>query len=84
MDEQRIDEQGGQADGPPQEEQRSLVTGLLSDLNQVGTNLVSAGAGYGIARVVDKIRKPPEGPGPTASEGVGKDPNPPKADPPAE
>lgn len=55
---------------PPWEEPRSLGSVLLSDANQLAVHAAEMATGYGLARFVDKMRKPPDGPaGPTASGG---------------
>jgi hypothetical protein len=55
---------GGEA---AQEAQRSWVTVLASDANQVGVGLATMAAAYGAKLAVDKIRKPPPPPPPPPS-----------------
>lgn len=50
---------GGEA---AQEAQRSWVTVLASDANQVGTTLATMGVAYTAKKIADKIRKPPPPP----------------------
>jgi hypothetical protein len=58
LTEQR-DVPGGEA---AQEAQRSWVTVLASDANQVAVGVATAATLYGAKVVVDKIRKPPPPP----------------------
>jgi hypothetical protein len=51
------------------EEQRSWVTALASDANQVGTTVAGAAVLYGAKQAWDKIRKPPPPPPPSSSDG---------------
>jgi hypothetical protein len=57
---------GGEA---AQEAQRSWVTVLASDANQVGVGLATMGMAYTAKKIADKIRKPPDPPPPRGSDG---------------
>jgi len=58
----------GAGSGTAQEAQRSWVTVLASDANQVAVGVATTAAIYGAKVVVDKIRKPPPPPPGSASD----------------
>jgi hypothetical protein len=60
------------------EEQRSFLSALASDANQIGTDAVSAAVIYGAAKLAGKIRG--GGEPPTAGQSQGQDAASPKAD----
>jgi hypothetical protein len=68
-DQTQAEQRGAPGGEAAQEAQRSWVSALASDANQVGVGLATMAAAYGAKLAVDKIRKPPEPPPPSGSDG---------------
>jgi hypothetical protein len=75
-DETRIEELDAPGADTSHEAERSLVTILTTDLNEVGVGLATMAAAYGAKKVIDKFREPPPDSGPKPNEGQGGEPGP--------